>query len=241
MSNMSNSTAIGRIFADVPTIAYSLAMGKDGMTDAGDRLFRAVLSDPDVDADIPRQLYEAIYAEACAVGLAKKKPYKEQTAKSRSSQVSKFANFMHAAQFAQDNEHVVPVYEWLRGTGEGELGVSGYTKVVACLTAMKAVLMPKPQADKATLVAAVKASLTDKPKLASAAVEEIGAAWEKLAHGDAKTGEHPYQAEFALLEARIAGLSAKIAADISTVQVIFARIEAEKAERIALAKTGLSV
>lgn len=201
VSNSNESVAMQRIFSDVPSFGYAMAMGKDTLTDVGDRLFRAALSDPGITPEITGPLYDAIRAEAVTVGLSKHKPMKDQTRKSRNSQVSKLANFPQMAGYAQDNDAVVAAYEWLRTPAADPadgLGVSGYTKVVACLVEMGRVLVADRQASEADLRDAIVTALTPEREEASVAAQRVADAWQTLVHGSEKTPA-AFQPEFAAL------------------------------------------
>jgi hypothetical protein len=243
MSNSNESTAMQSLFASVPAFGYAIAMGKDTFTDVGDRIFRAALSDVTITADIVPALYDAIHSEAVAVGLAKRKPMKDQTTKSRNSQVSKLANFPILAAFAQANDDVVTVYDWLRSTAVGSngqpegLGVSGYTKVVSALVAMKAALVKDGGADTATLQSAVIDALHVAPDSASEAVAKVAATWEKLVHGDEKSGPSIHADAFsALLAGYPADYARTIGDNLAAIVAIFERVERDAAAAVAIAK-----
>lgn len=201
MSNTNESTALQRIFSDIPAFGYAMAMGKDTFTDVGDRLFRAALSDPSITSDVVGPLYDAIHAEAVSIGLSKHKPMKDQTRKSRNSQVSKLANFPTMAGYAQDNDAVVAAYDWLRTPAADPadgLGISGYTKVVKALVGMKETLVADVYASETDLRDAIVTALTPERETASEAAGRIAEAWQTLVHGSDKSPAM-FQPEFAAL------------------------------------------
>lgn len=241
MSNTNESVTMTRLFADAEKFGYALAMGKDTFTDVGDRLFRGALSDPSIDADTVAPLYSKIREHAVATGIAKGKPMPDQSAKSKASQVSKLANFPIIALFAQENDAVVPVYEWMRGTGEGELALSGYTKVLKALGGMRKTLASNPQADEADLRDAVEAALVAKDTLASDEVQKIADSWNAMVHGTDKTAA-PFPDMFAAL---LGGTSNPHVKEVGVIlQGIvnrFREIEAVKASETSRATSGLSL
>ena len=115
------------------------------------------------------------------------------------------------------------------------LCANGYTKLVSCAVAMKSVLQKDAMADEDTLRAAIDAALVEKPKLASAEVAKVLAAWVKLAKGT-DDEPSPFQPQFArLLTAYPQDLSGTIIANLEYIAKVFARAE-EDAELAILAR-----
>jgi hypothetical protein len=229
LANMSDT--VERIFAETETAAYALAMGKDTFADVGDKWLRAAESDDSVSPDMVRPFYIGVYSRARTIASANHKVMKDQTDKSRDSQISKMVNFVTIGTAARDNDAVIPAYEYGRKQAAG-----GYTKVVKALVAMKAVLVKRPDADEEALKAAIDAALTEKPVLASEEVAKVEKAWEKLAFGDEKSG-YPFEREFAALLAGYPGdnHAKRIGGLLAQVRVIF-----EKAEKAAEPLPSLS-
>jgi len=233
MSNFSNqSVQLTRLWDTIPQVAYAMARGKDGLADSANDMFRLVMTDESVSPEgIAAKFYDEVRSQAVAIGIAKRAPLKDQSAKSKASQISKLENFPTLGNIARDNEHVEPAFEYAR-----ELVGSGYTKLVKCAVAMKTCLAKDIHADENTLRAAINKSMEDEPKLASAEVEKLGEAFAKLVHGD-KDMPSKHEAMFARLMASYpADYAETCRRAIDTVVTCLKRVEADAAAAVAIAK-----
>lgn len=190
MVTLHNSTALERIMAEVDTFAYAMALKQDTLTDVGDRILRGALSDPDAfTLEVVGEIYDAIHKRACEIGRAKGKPMKDQTRKSRNSQVSKLNAYPTLAML--ESEHALPAYEWMRQVPtdlneQQGLGIAGYVKTVKALVAIKEALAVDADATLSDLKDAISLALAPKAVPASDAVQAIADAWEALVWGNDK-------------------------------------------------------
>lgn len=242
MSTLQNeSTAIARIFANVPMYAYAMAMGNDTLSDAGDELFTLAMSDDGIDAkgalQIAGELYDAVRSQAVAIGAAKGKPMKEQKPNSRNSQVSKLANFPMLGVYHRNrpDEAVATVYSWAR-----EATATKYGKLQKALVAMKDTLAKDKLASEATLSAAAAAALVDVPKPASEEIERIAGELSWMVRGDEKK-ESPYRDAFAaMLRSYPQDTMEHVAQALATVAARLRKDEEAAAAAIATAKARAS-
>jgi hypothetical protein len=231
MSSIGNqSTLAAQVWSRIAKIAYGVAMGKDGMAESANDLFRLAMTDVETDSGVAKAYYLQLKADAISSALANGKPCKlsEQNDKSRDTQISKLGNFPALGFCARANDAVEPAFEYARAQCEG-----GYTKLVACGVAMKKCLAKDARADEPTLMDAVdKALVAKRGPLASEEVRKMGEALAKLVHGDEKTGPSVHEPSFVMMLARYpADYAERARAALETLATCLEAIEADAAAK----------
>jgi len=218
-SNM--NPALAGLYAAQEQIAYAWAMGKDSMSDAALRLFRAAVADESVTPDDAGPFYKSTRERASVIAdTAHKAPIKVIEGDSLASQISKLAAHVKLACYARDNGDVEPVYVEAR-----KLATGGYTKVTKCATALVKALAKNPTLDAATMRAIVASALDKAPDTASEVVRKLADQWEALAYGNEKTPA-PFPSEFAaLLASENVDLAKRIGESLARVAFIFEALE----------------
>jgi hypothetical protein len=180
------------MFGRTEQYAYAFARGKQAFADMAIDLFDTAHTDDTVAAEITRPFYMGVRERAEVIAANAGEALKPQTDKSRDSQVSKLNNFVLLGIEARECEPVAPAMGYARTMSKGK-----YTPLVACAVAMKtAIVVARKNREEITqemLEAAIDAALTPAdPETALEAVEKVSKAWEKVRHGDEKTGESPH-------------------------------------------------
>lgn len=225
MSNQ--STLVEQMFSRVAKYGYAIGRGKDAFADMGNDVYRVVRDDHESDVSIVKPFYVDVRAVAVADAIAGGKPLKDQSEKSRNTQINKMENFAHLGTFARTNDAVDVGFEYAR-----KLASNGYTKLVKCAVAMKAELAKDASADETTLKDAVDKALTETPELASEAIGKLADAFETFAHG-AKDEPSKHQAMLSrLLQAYPQDYVAHIAQCFSDVRVKLEQFEAADAAKL---------
>jgi len=225
---------MSNILNNVERYAYAYARGKDSFGDMFVDSFNAQMTGNEaLDETMPRELYTKVRTRAEVIANMAHKPLKEQSDKSRNSQISKLANAFTLGEIARvHNEHVAEAFETaIRKTG------TGYTKLVKCAVAMKDVLAKSAnRASLDDLLTAIEGALVTEPTPASAAVQKLANQWEKLVHG---TDEEPspYQPAFsALLQAYPQDFAETVSANLAAIVKIFERLEGDAEVITAISK-----
>lgn len=230
---MSNSNTLELMFQRCEQYAYAFARGKQGMADLARDLFTTTAtSDAIVEADIVPRLYDSVRQRAEVIAAQAGAPLKEQSTKSRTSQVSKLANFHTLGVVARDkNVEVLDAMDaaWRKASAK-------YTPLVACAVAVKTVIAKNASATLADMIDAIDAALVSEPTLASEAVSKIAAQWDKLVHGtDSEPSE--YQPAFAaLLRAYPADYAETVSRNLDAIRMVFEAAEKARETELALAR-----
>jgi len=231
---MSNSLP-SALFANIDRYAYAYARGKDAFADMFLDTFAYVQSaNVTVSETIARDLYVATRTKAELIAVAADKPLKEQSDKSRNSQVSKLHNAYLLGELAR--EHNAAISDAMDAAARKT--ARGYTKLIKCATAVKSLFVNPVDPASVTLeemIWAIDNALIEAPETAATAVRKQHAAWLKLVEGKGEEPS-PFAGDFARLRAAYpADWMNSVAENLDAIARFF---EAEDAEKEALAKAA---
>lgn len=182
---LENMTAdVSRFYDTLETAAYSLAVGKDSLSDVALSLFSLVARDETVGPDNAREIYLRIRNRAEVIANERGNPLKAQTPKSEASQVSKLTNFAKLGEVARGNAIVVDAVEYA-----AKRSARKYTPLVKAMVAIKTTLAKTPKATLVALQEAIDATLAAKPaETLSEALGKLAATLDRARDGN---GEDP--------------------------------------------------
>lgn len=223
---------VSRFYDTLETAAYSLAVGKDSLSDVALSLFHLVDRDDSIGPDNAKEIYLRIRNRAEVIANERGNPLKPQTAKSEASQVSKLTNFAKLGEVARGNAIIVDAVEYA-----AKRSARKYTPLVKAMVAIKTTLAKTPKATLVALQEAVDAALAAKPaETLSEALGKLTNALDKVREG---SGEEPSPHE-----ALVARVIASEGFDIfEAIQQRLARAKAiaERMEKEAEALPAISV